>query len=128
MMTASFRATATAARLKPSRSRSLSPQDFNVVGEFFVGAAMPFILGRICKKVAVELTDMVLSERDCVVNTEDCLHHFRVAGNLLFVARRKGPQANVCKQPFDLSIGEARSFDTCGGTDTLNCRDAPEAG
>jgi len=32
---------------------------FHIVGEGFVGAAMPLVLCRMRKKVAVELTDMV---------------------------------------------------------------------
>src|SRR5690606_16703450 len=61
----------------------------HVVGKSFVGAAMPLVLRRMRKKVAVELTDMILGERNSFVSTEDGLHHLRIAGNLLLVACRK---------------------------------------
>jgi len=80
-------------------------EGFHVVGEVFAGAAMPLILGRMCKKVVVELTDMTLGERDSFVSSEDGFHHSCIAGNLLFVARRKRPQANVCQQ---LSLDESQ--------------------
>lgn len=101
---------------------------FHVVGESFVCAAMPLVLYRMRKKVAVELTDMILGERNSFVSTEDDLHHLRIAGNFLLVACRKRPQANVCQQLFDLSVGEACPFDTLGRTDALARSDTSEAG
>lgn len=58
---------------------------------------MPLVLCRMRKKVAVELTDMILGERNCFVGTEDGLHYLRITGNLLLVACGKRPQANVCQ-------------------------------
>jgi len=40
----------------------------------------------------------------------------------------KRPQANVCQQLFDLSIGEACPVDTGRGTDAFDRGDTPEAG
>lgn len=76
---------------------ALPVKRFHVVGEGFVGAAMPLVLCRMRKKVAVELTDMILGERNSFLSTEDGFHHLRIAGNLLLVACRKRPQANVCQ-------------------------------
>ena len=87
---------------------------------------MALILLAVTEKVAVQLADVVLAERDRLVRLRDEIHNLRVARNLLLVARLEPADAGPAENRFDLLIGERAALDARGRADALDGGDVSE--
>jgi len=80
------------------------------------------------REIAVELPDMVLCQRNCVIGVKDRLHDLGIASDLLLVAHGEQAEPDIRQQLLDLPIAKLGTFDTGRRTDALDRGDAAQAG
>src|SRR5580698_5946352 len=100
----------------------------DMVRHFLVVPAMLFILGAVFQEHAVQLLDVIFSQRDSVMTIEDHFHRVCVTRYFLLVATGKRLGFHPGEQLLYFRIGESGTFDTRGRTGAFNRGYPPEAG